>query len=92
MTTNPRDTQFLGFAQLLIPEIDEVIGAVTEWGVEHDIDDEAKVAQELYSRWRTLIAQRAYDLACHVATTTLTVAHGDMSKIPDLTQWPEESK
>lgn len=67
MNENARDTQFMNFARLLIPEIDKQIGAVTDWAMKHDIDDKEQIAQELYSRWQTTIAQHAYDFACHVA-------------------------
>lgn len=90
MSENARDTQFQGFANLLMREIDEQVGAVTQWGVEHNIDDQEKIGQELYSRWQTVIARRAYDLACHVATHTMVSARGDMDKIPDMAELPKE--
>lgn len=62
-----RDTQFLGFASLLIPEIDQVIGDVTEWGVAQDDASEEDIARELKIRWLALIAQRAGEFAAHVA-------------------------
>lgn len=74
---NARDTQFVGFARLLIDEL-----------FAHPVPNGYRSAEET----RTLITQRAYDLACHVATHTTLRAHGDMSKIPDLTTWIEEAE
>jgi hypothetical protein len=72
-----RDTQFLGFAQMEMRSLDE---RDYLW---LGIDDEPHLL--------TLFAQYAYDLACHAATHTLITAHGDMSKIPDLTEFPPSS-
>jgi hypothetical protein len=91
MATIPRDTQFKGFAKLLSKELDWQVGEVTMWAIEHDINDEAMIEKELASRWQATIARRVYDFACHVSTHTILSAHGDMSKIPDLTALPEES-
>ena len=77
MTENTRDTQFLGFAHLLLEQMlrsdDAYIDETNGYWQEH---------------WETIIAQRAYDLACHVSTETILVAHGDMNKITDLIAWP----
>lgn len=93
MSDTPRDTQFVGFARLLIPEIDEQIGAVTEWSMEHDIDDQARIAQELVSRWQTLLAQRAYDLVIHALKSLSMdpIAIGEIPNIPDMAIWPEDN-
>lgn len=99
-----RDTHFAGFAQMLIQEIDEQVGAVTAWGIEHAIDDEVKVGQELASRWRTLIARRAFDLVTHafndffgdgrVELTESVKGEGALfaASTPDLTEWPKEGQ
>lgn len=71
-----RDTHFAGFAQALFDDLN--------WN-DINIDMEHNGWEE---RWITTIAQRAYDLACHVATHTILSAHGDMSKIPDLPTLP----
>lgn len=85
MNENARDTQFAGFSRLLWDEVrnlqrrqfnslnDGLVHLSTEW------DEETA----------RLIAQRAYDFACHIATHTVLTAHGDMSKIPDMTTLPE---
>jgi hypothetical protein len=74
-----KDTQFAGFAELLLEELlnkrDGMIDTSDWW------KEQAKVT----------IARRVYDLACHVSTQTLLIAHGDMSKIPDMTTWTEET-
>ena len=91
---NERDTHFQNFAKLLVQEIDEQVGAVTAWAVEHDIDDVAKIGQELYTRWQTLIAQRAYDLMYHARLHTgygmdlLDINGWIAEDVPDLTEWP----
>lgn len=95
--SNERDTHFAGFAQLLMQEIDEQVGAVTTWGLEQDIEDEARIGQELVSRWRTLIARRVYDLV-HEACENISSAQVDgrlsvegmMGAISDMTEWPEQ--
>jgi hypothetical protein len=91
-----RDTHFRGFAHLLMQEIDEQIGAVTEWGIEHEIDSQEKIGLELYSRWRTVIARRAYDLVFHTIMN-IDPYHLDAlsteeipARIPDMTEWPVE--
>lgn len=73
-----RDTHFAGFALAMFEDLD--------WN-EINIDMD-KVGWE--ERWITRIAQRAYDLACHVSTQTILSAHGDMTKIPDMAVLPEE--
>jgi hypothetical protein len=78
--SNIRDTRLTGFAELLFYAL--------PWG-DINIDMEAEGWEE---RWMATIAQRAYDLACHVATQTIQSAHGDMSKIPDMTEWPKEAE
>jgi hypothetical protein len=86
-----RDTHFQGFANLLMQEIDEQVGTVTKWGLEHDIDSQEKIGQELSSRWQTVIAQRAYDLAYHVLDNIWEVHNPEvlLERTPDLTEWPE---
>ena len=96
-----RDTQFAHFAALLIPEIDEQIGAVTEWALEHDIDNEKKVGHELATRWLQVISRRAYDFACHIASQVSEWNGAEMEvhgrtpqevvdEMADMHQWPEE--
>ena len=96
--TQERDTHFAGFAKLLIQEIDEQVGAVTKWGLERNAS-EKEIARELYSRWTTLIAQRAYDLAYHFIEnnyqhrgTFRGEIRASVQMLPDLTAWPEERK
>jgi hypothetical protein len=84
MDNNERDTHFQGFAKLLIPELDEQVGAVTEWGLEHDAS-EKEIAQELASRWNTLIAQRAYDLASFAVYKSMRGC--SLAQIPDIAEW-----
>jgi hypothetical protein len=61
---SPRNTQFAGFAKRVLTEMVAVNGyidIVYHGPGEFDADD------EVYSHYVTLLAQRAYDLACHVA-------------------------
>jgi len=53
MSTNPRDTQFLGFAELLFDNL--------PWN-DINIDMEFPGWED---RWKTNIAQRSYDLVQH---------------------------
>lgn len=71
-----RDTRFMGFAKLLMEQmLSEVdVEIVTSFGWRED--------------WETIIAHRAYDFACHIAMQNTLVAHHDMRKMPDLTEWP----
>lgn len=87
MNENERDTLFQGFAKLLTQEIDEQVGTVIKWELEHDIDSQEKIGQELYSRWQTVIAQRAYDLVMHTLMKVDLPEY--INDIPDLTEWPE---
>lgn len=76
-SVNPRDTQFTGFAKLLLQEM----LAQTQWdGMDFNADDTEDV--ENYS---LIIARRAYDLVVH---TLIEVNRWETIKkiqIPDLT-------
>lgn len=81
-TENPRDTQFIGFAKLLMRDLDTV--STTTYASL----DKAREAYEL------AIARRAYDLAEHVIEHTDPAICGEYdapaSKIqfvPDMTEW-----
>lgn len=80
MSSNPRDTQFTGFAELLVDSL--------PW---KDLWIEAE-AEGWEERWKTVAAQCLYDFACHVSMHTILSAHGDMNKIPDMTEWPEREE
>lgn len=88
--SNLRDTQFVGFANLLMQEIDEQVGIVTKWGIEHDIDDETKIGKELYSRWQSVIARRAYDLVQHTLNYGGNEIEVIPEGIPDMHKWPHD--
>ena len=82
-TENPRNTQFAGFAKLLMKDLDAV-STTTYANL-----GKAREAYEL------AIARRAYDLAMHVIEHTDPEICGEYdapeSKIrfvPDLTEWP----
>ena len=74
-----RDTQFQGFAKLLLKNMEEV--SCTTYASMED----AIRAHEL------LIAQRAYDLACHVWNETIGGGNPEnaISSVPDMTEWPK---
>ena len=85
-----RDTHFQGFAKLLWDELVEL----NKGGyIDVNIDDDGIDP----TNYRLLIAQRAYDLACHVTKGTEnaigiiydipSVTH-IVRDIPDLTEWP----
>lgn len=73
-SSNPRDTHFAGFAKAVVEEMYKLEFWI-EPGLEYD---------DMRQAFADIIARRAYDLACHVATHTQLTAHGDMSKIPDM--------
>lgn len=78
MHRDPRDTQFAGYAALLIDHLpwEDLL-----------IEGEEEGWQD---RWVTVAAQGLYDFACHVVTHMLLSAQGDMSSVPDRTEWPKE--
>ena len=77
-----RDTQFQGFADLLLQEI----------LLDVPLSGQDRLLRQAI---QTLIAQRAYDLACHVVEYSGGADMADwpdseiISNLPDLTQWPE---
>ena len=84
-----RDTQFSGFAKLLIRDLDAV-STTTYASI-----DKAKEAYEL------AVARRAYDLTCHVVTHLdedvawrkgkgYSISEIVEDDVPDLTEWPKE--
>ncbi|HYU73202.1 MAG TPA: hypothetical protein VEL31_11035 [Ktedonobacteraceae bacterium] len=92
-----RDTQFQGFAKLLLEEI------MNNNDVWFDTSDDT-----FKEDWQLLIAQHAYDLACHVLENinrwdiedyrgeSGTFSHDALAQIfihvPDLTQWPTKDE
>lgn len=93
MTTN-RDTQFVGFAEKLYEELAQNVVASDK-----GLSDVEAFKQEQYR----IIAQRAYDLAVHVASfmtqpELVRMWAGMLSPrqvieripIPDMIEWPEE--
>lgn len=96
MSDNPHDTQFAGFAKLLLKEIDDAIGETAKRVKETEILNETELAHEL----GTILAQRAYDLVCY---TVRSQAQGieilcrddpeyireRVEVIPDMDKWPD---
>lgn len=86
---NERDTQFVGFAAMLLREIDEAIGKAA---IASDT-----TLESLSQILGAIIAQRAYDLVEHACQEIsseqvdgrLSVS-GMLWCIPDMTEWPEE--
>jgi len=79
-----RDTQFLGFAKLLL---DEIMSNNEVW---YDTSDE-----HFREDWQRLIAQRAYDFLVSSHYHTAMLATWEESKervalVPDMTAWPEQ--
>ena len=90
-----RDTHFQEFAWLLFPEISSRFFTLYARIEEHrPIEELDAIEDEI----RTLLAQRAYDLAIHVQMHTnisvneLEAAHitpqDNVKAIPDMTEWP----
>lgn len=102
MSTNPRDTQFAGFAKLLWQEI--VVHFASLEQKQHITDGCAvcsRTYEELGAIIEPLIAERAYDLVEHVIQSQLQGIEllmrldrewmaEQMQSIPDVTQWPED--
>lgn len=89
-----RDMHFLSFSALLWKEIDQAMHV--------DYEGENKHEGFLFTVHR-LIARRAYDFACHVASNVsekdaaerdaeLTTTEAIVRELPDLERWPEETK
>lgn len=79
MSINPRDTQFAGFATLLLEQLLNIDGVHVEssYGEAHEL-------------WKPIIAQRAYDLVAHAVNETIGISKID--HVPDLTEWPKETE
>jgi hypothetical protein len=85
-TDNPRDTQFKGFAKLLMRDLDAV--STTTYASL----DKAKEAYEL------AIARRAHDLVENTIYSMSPIAFQCcenfdqlVREIPDMTEWPDEA-
>lgn len=82
--TSPRDTQFAGFAKLLMQELIQA-----DTGNIHTGDDGA-----LSRTWEALIARRAYDLVTHTvlslgpANLDVLTADECVQRVPDLAELP----
>lgn len=96
MTDNLRDTHFLGFANLLL---DELNALYLSKGPDLILGDPNHEVSQLET---TLIAQRAYDLVFHAfkdspgeiemaqwGGPTDEEVHTAVNGIPDFTQWPD---
>ena len=92
---NPRDTQFQGWAKLLL---DELLG---DWEFGY-IDVSRRREPQECAEMETIMARRAYDLVEHVIgnivpddllerTDKKSIAEVACS-IPDMTQWPKEQE
>jgi hypothetical protein len=86
---SPRDIQFAGFAQLLFEELKQ-----------YSYNDAMSPRPEIGVPWndrmkQQIIAQRAYDLACHILSEVFSFSHPECvlgSPCLDMTEWPEETK
>lgn len=102
---NPRDTQFAGFARLLLEDLKPDLAMLfTELSMNYPSRKEAGI-QEAETIIKQHIAQRAYDLVTHVIETAdyrgidgwikgvnIPLFHKVVQSIPDMTAWPEEAK
>jgi hypothetical protein len=81
--SNPRDTQFIGFAKLLMQDLlseNRVYTNIVEgYGLEE--------SQEI-------IARRAYDFALHVLSDSMGFSNPEqvVSEASDLTEWSKDGK
>jgi hypothetical protein len=88
MSDNPRDTQFQGFAKVLLDELCEASIVMVETPFQDDWREE----------WEVTIARRAYDLVSHTIRNTssrdLDVLDYDEipPRIPDMLELPKEQK
>ncbi len=90
--STPRETQFAGFAKLLVDQMLALPGVVVESAYEY-----------APAEWEKIIAQRAFLLAIHVVQFTsernLKMMHAGMlsaaqcvDQIPDMVDWPKEDE
>lgn len=81
-----RDTQFAGFVQMLFnemkPDLAMLIVDIGRKDTATILKTEAIIKQDL--------ARRAYDLVKHAVSET--TGSTDISHVPDMTTWPEETK
>jgi len=76
-----RDTHFLGFARLQMPELDSLFALLYQAYATGD-----QVKRDEYSqRIETLLAQRAYDLASFAVYKSMRGC--SLTQIPDITDW-----
>ena len=73
MNENERDTQFQGFAKLLLQEL---------FGPGYKACEGNAGTAEGLRELEQIIAQRAYDLMDHI------MLYAPVSPVPDLTEWP----
>lgn len=83
MSSNPRDTQFKKFADLLFDELfvdgDTWVDTINSYWKEE---------------WKETIARRAYDLVVHTLSNTSHIDLDRLSeeehaaRIPDMVEWP----
>jgi hypothetical protein len=98
MSDNARDTQFAGFAKLLLKELlDDILD---DYGFIGGRENYADLNHDL-SICEGIIARRAYDLACHAVghvsewnaaemEVGFKTAQDIVSDIPDMIEWPDE--
>ena len=86
MSSNPRDTQFTGFADLLLKEM--LNQREGRW-IDFNEDDK---------EYAVIVAQRAYDLVEHAILSMSPIAFQSyeydeiIHSIPDMTEWPEREE
>jgi hypothetical protein len=93
-----RDTQFSGFAKLLTEEL-KPYQTMLLLALQSNDKREREWSENMI---QTIIAQRAYDLACHILShaTQAMIAECELpscipecvESLPDLTQWPEREE
>lgn len=96
MSTNPRETQFQGFAKLLFDELNtqSLLAFPTMYGPDHTPEQH----KELKALIEHIIAQHAYDLVKHAveecesqesAFEARMTSEALLRNIPDMINWPE---
>jgi hypothetical protein len=89
MDNKERDTHFLGFARLQMPELDSLFASLYQAYATGNHDKRDEYSQRIQTR----LAQSAYDLAQYVRndlySRSYEIDFPSVNDIPDLTEWPD---
>lgn len=88
---SPRNTQFAGFAKLVVDDLMNVELAFAGFTIDAP-------RKEYREEWEKIVAQRAYDLVCHTIWNIKPInldrelPDDHVLLIPDMTIWPEDKQ